>query len=191
MKYERDLYLIQQIFATIFTLSNKLQVTGDEAMNPLTTRQLMAMIAILHLPDEKSNHSNIAKMLGTTRQSIKQLITSLEKKGYLSCEPSSYDKRASSIKITDSGKLIVLDSTEKSTILLTKMFSKFTVEELEEFFRLLRKLYCFDKEERLNFEENVDFGVGDVLTDSQQKALELFEISRHNIAKEGIKDDTK
>lgn len=184
MKYEGDLYLIQQIFATVFTLSNKLQVKGDQSLNSLTSRQLMAMIAILHLPNGKSTHSNIAKMLGTTRQSVKQLISLLEDKGYVVSAPSAQDKRASDIQITDSGRAALLISAEQSIGLFTKMFSKFTTKELENLWMLLRKLYYYDGSEQLNFEENVEYGTNEGFTESQLQTIEKFEASRAKIEKE-------
>lgn len=55
----------------------------------------MAMVAIIHLPENETTLNNIAKKLGTTKQSVKQLITNLENKGYVLTVPSQYDKRCS------------------------------------------------------------------------------------------------
>lgn len=191
MKYEKDLYLIQQIFATIFTLSNKLQVKGDEFLGSLTTRQLMAMMAILHLPKGNATHSNIAKMLGTTRQSVKQLMLILENKGYIVTSLSIQDRRASDIQITESGRSAILASAEQSIVLFTDMFSKFTTQDLESLWILLKKLHDYDGCEQLNFEENVEYGSDEELTESQQETIKNFENSRAKIEKEGKSNEQK
>ncbi|WMJ86940.1 MarR family winged helix-turn-helix transcriptional regulator [Anaerocolumna sp. MB42-C2] len=185
MKYEKDLYLIQQIFATIFTLSNKIQVKGDQSLNSLTTRQMMLMTAILHLPNGKATHSNLAKMLGSTRQSVKQLISILENKGYIVSVPSALDKRATEIQITDTGKTAVMISAEQSIHLFTEMFSKFTTRELELLWLLLKKLYYYDGNEPLNFEENINYGDSEDFTESQLQTLEKFDARRAKIEMEG------
>lgn len=67
---------------------NKVQIKGDEQLEVLTSRQHMALIAIAHLPFEDTTLMNIAKKLGTTKQTANKLITSLVKKGYVRTLPS-------------------------------------------------------------------------------------------------------
>lgn len=43
----------------------------------------MTMVAIAHLPEGKATFNNIARKLGTTKQNVKQIITAMEKKGYI------------------------------------------------------------------------------------------------------------
>jgi len=100
----RNIFLIQQIYATLFSLSNKVQMEGDKYFDKLTSRQFMAMIAIIHLPEDETTLNNIAKKLGNTKQSVKQLITIIENKGYVMTVPSKQDKRAVNVQITESEK---------------------------------------------------------------------------------------
>lgn len=74
---------MQQTYATLFSLANKVQVKGDQSLELLTSRQHMAMVAIAHLPEDETTLNNIARKLGTTKQSVKQLITIMEKRGML------------------------------------------------------------------------------------------------------------
>ena len=103
MKYANDLFLMNQAYATLFSVTNKLQVKGDQFMQDLTSRQYMAMLAAAHLKEGETTLNNIAKKLGTTKQSVKHLITAIEKKGYVVTVPSEQDKRAVNVKITDIG----------------------------------------------------------------------------------------
>ena len=109
MNIYRELFLMQQTYATLFSLANKLQVEGDKYFQSLTGRQFMAMVAIIHLPEEETTLNNIAAKLGTTKQSVKQLIEIIEKKGYVITLPSPKDKRAVNVKITESGKQVILE----------------------------------------------------------------------------------
>ena len=73
-------FLMEQVYATLFSLSNKLQVLGDRYLGKLTSRQLMAMMAIVHLPEGGATLNGIAGKLGTTKQNVRQLVNSIEKK---------------------------------------------------------------------------------------------------------------
>ncbi|QEY91595.1 Transcriptional regulator, MarR family [Bacillus amyloliquefaciens] len=104
---------------------------------------------------------NIAKKLGTTKQTANKLISSLAKKGYVHTVPSKLDKRAINIEITPEGKKALISCSEKSTYFLADMFHDFTTDEIETFWRLLQKLYRFDGEEQDGFEEKAHLKVED------------------------------
>jgi DNA-binding MarR family transcriptional regulator len=175
----KDLFLIQQIYATIFSLTNKLQIKGDEYFEHLTSRQLMALIAVIHLPENKTTLNNIARKLGTTKQSVKQLINILENKGYVITVPSQQDKRAVNVKITDSGRDAMKECAEKSITFFGNISKGFTIEEMEILWTLLKKLYRFDGEEQDGFEEEVEFDLGEGTKEMQEKALKEFERIRN------------
>ena len=151
----REIFLIEQAYATLFSLTNKIQVQGDRYLNGLTSRQLMTMLAITHLPEDHKTLNNIARKLGTTKQSVKQLITIMEKKGYVAAVPSRRDKRAVNIQITESGRRIMIECGESGVKFLADLFHEFTLEEMELLWSLLKKLYRFDGEEQSGFEEEV------------------------------------
>ncbi|PGZ99803.1 MarR family transcriptional regulator [Bacillus pseudomycoides] len=176
----KELHFMQQSYATLFSVVNKVQTRGDEYMEILTARQHMALIAIAHLPIESTTLINIAKKLGTTKQTANKLITGLVKKGYVKTVPSKIDKRSINIEITPEGKKALITCSEKSTYFLADMFHDFTTDEIETFWRLLQKLYRFDGEEQDGFEENANFEVDEqaqLNPDSYQEKI-LAEFSK-------------
>ncbi|WP_026885654.1 MarR family winged helix-turn-helix transcriptional regulator [Clostridium beijerinckii] len=175
----KALFLIQQIYATLFSLTNKIQIKGDEYCEPLTSRQLMAMVAIIHLPENETTLNNIAKKLGTTKQSVKQLITNLENKGYVLTVPSQYDKRAVNVKITEAGTDAMMIGAEKSMEFFGMLSKGFSIEEMEILWTLLKKLYRFDGEEQDGFEEEAEFDMGDDALEIQKRALNEFDRARN------------
>jgi DNA-binding MarR family transcriptional regulator len=152
----REIFLMQQTYATLFSLTNKLQVHGDKYLESLTSRQFMVMIAITHLPEDEATLNNIARKLGTTKQSVKQIITIIEKRGYIVTIPSQKDKRAVNVKITELGNRVMLECGERGMNFFADIFKDFTLEEMETLWNLLKKLYRFDGEEQDGFEENID-----------------------------------
>jgi DNA-binding MarR family transcriptional regulator len=157
MDNPRTIFLMQQTYATLFSLANKVQVKGDQYQNKLTSRQLMAMIAIIHLPEGETTLNNIARKLGTTKQSVKQLITLMENHGYLVTVPSQQDKRAVNIQITQTGNQVLVEGFELGMEFFADLFQDFTLEEMETLWSLLKKLYRFDGEEQDGFEEEIAY----------------------------------
>lgn len=153
MKTPRKLFLMQQTYATLFSLTNKLQVQGDQYLERLTARQLMALLAITHLEEGERTLNHIARKLGTTKQSVKQLITLMEKKGYVVTDAHPRDKRAVNLRLTNSGRQVLLTEGERGMKFFADLFKEFTLEEMEDLWSLLKKLYRFDGEEQSGFEE--------------------------------------
>ena len=173
-----ELFLMQQTYATLFSLANKIQVKGDKFLELLTSRQYMAMVAIAHLPEDETTLNNIARKLGTTKQSAKQLITIIENKGYVNVVPSRKDKRAINVKITKTGKKVLLVVSEKGIFLLEELFKKLSTEELETMWDLLKKLYSFDGEEHDGFEEEGNIKMDEDNNELQLRVMKEFERRR-------------
>lgn len=178
MDIYRELFLMQQTYATLFSLANKIQVKGDKFLEPLTSRQYMAMVAIAHLPEDETTLNNIARKLGITKQSAKQLITIIENKGYISVVPSKKDKRANNVKFTKKGEEVLLIVSEKGIFFLEKLFKKFSTEELETMWDLLKKLYSFDGEEQDGFEEEGNIKIDEDNNELQLRIMKEFERRR-------------
>ncbi|MDG0874889.1 MarR family transcriptional regulator [Paenibacillus thiaminolyticus] len=178
MDKHKELYVIQQIYGTLFALANKLQTKGDAYLSGITSRQFMVMLAILHLPEGEAAIINIANKLGTTKQSARQMISSLEQKGYIVAKPSQSDRRAVNISITDAGKEIMLKSGESSVSFFADLCQHFTLAEMEQLWTLLKKLYRFDGEDQDGFEENVSLAMGREEEEMTKRALEQFSRQR-------------
>ncbi len=161
MEYTQVTFLMQQTYATLFSLANKLQVKGDQFLKHFTSRQLMAMIAIGHLPEGEASLNNIARMLGSTKQTVKQLIMLIEANGYVVTEPSQRDKRAVNVVITEAGKEALLEDGLLGMSFFNELFHEFSVEEIEILWNLLKKLYHFDGEDQAGFESDMSINQPD------------------------------
>lgn len=180
--FSKELYELdhmQQIYATLFSLSNKVQIIGDSYFEKLTSRQFMTMLAVLHLPENKATINNISKKLGTSKQNTKQLVNSIEKKGYVRVSPNATDKRALNVSITESG-LIVMDECGKIGVqFMADLFHAFSAEELVLLKGLLLKLYMFDGQPIDGFEEDIS-GKAPVPSEEQFMILQEFSKRRNN-----------
>ncbi len=157
MKYSHKMFLWQQTYATLFSVSNKLQTCGDKALERLTSRQLMALISIAHLPKGEVSLNRIARKMGTTKQNVKQLVNAMEKKEYVSVTASKTDNRARNVEITPKGQEAFAESFDRGMTFFAELFHDFSEEELEVFWGMLKKLFRFDGEMQDGFEESADF----------------------------------
>lgn len=175
-KVLKDLFLMQQAYSTLFSVYNKLQTESDKHFVALSSRQYMTMLAILHLSENETSINNIAKKMGTTKQNTKQLITVLEKKGYINIKPSDADKRATNISITPAGINEMLKSGEIGIMFLADVFSEFTSDELQTLWDLLKKLYRFNGKEQDGFEDDPGENntMDEAAQEAQAKALQAF-----------------
>lgn len=142
----KELYLMQQIFVTFFSIANDLQAKGDQYLEDLTIKQFLAMLAIAHLPEDETSLNNIAKKLDTTKQSARQLISNLEKKKYIETIPSPKDSRALNVRFTDEGGKMLLKSSEKSIDFLKDVFKGLSIEDLESLWAILKSILNYNSE---------------------------------------------
>jgi DNA-binding MarR family transcriptional regulator len=160
MDYDKEfnlLYLMEQVYSCLISVSNKLQATGNKYCEPLTSRQYMTALAILHLPEDETTINNIAGKLGATKQNMTQLVNSLCKKGFAEIIPSPKDKRAVNVHLTESGLKTLTDCGVSVSIdFMADTFKAFDEEELKTLWKLLKKLYRFDGVELDGLEENVN-----------------------------------
>lgn len=169
-----ELFLMQQAIGTLFSVTNKLQAVGDQYLKDMTVRQVMLMVAIIHLPEDQTTLNNIARKLGTTKQSVKHLVEVMEKKGYVTMVPSEKDKRAVNIQITQKGREVFLGCSKSSLEYFLDVFHEFSAKELQFLWDLLKKLYRFDGKKQDGFEENVNYGSENGFSNSQLQEIQKF-----------------
>lgn len=179
----KELFLMNQTYATLFTLTNKIQIEGDKYFDILTSRQYMTILSILHLPEEETTLNNIARKMGTSKQNINRIVANLEKNGYVEVVPSPNDKRAINVKVTDLGKQVMIKCSRVAINFMADVFHEFTQNELETLWSLLKKMYRFNGEKQDGFEEDANFVEDEEIDKIKSKALKEFAIKRNRVNK--------
>ena len=182
MELAKELFYAQQTLVTLFSVTNKLQMQGDKHLQDITIRQMLAIPALVHAPDGKATINHLARSMGTTKQSAKQIVDAMERKGYLSVVPSEQDKRAVNITVTPDGQAAFGVCSERTDEFLATIFCNFSAEELEILCTLLQKLYRFDGAAQESFDGHVryDASVSDDILRHHQTFAKLRETTKES-----------
>jgi DNA-binding MarR family transcriptional regulator len=131
------------IFGSIFLISNKLQVIGDQYMgvDGMTTKQWFLTAMISQFVDKPPTLSEVADMMGSSRQNVKQLALKLEEKGFLKIEKDEQDARALRLKLTDKSKEFWDRREEKDNEYISNLFEDFDQEEIDVISNGIKKLF--------------------------------------------------
>ncbi|HIX99412.1 MarR family transcriptional regulator [Faecalicatena contorta] len=128
------------IFSTIFIAGNRLQTSFDRADGQVTMKQFM-LLTMLRQSGEDMTFTQLGELLGCSRQNIKKLAASLEKKGLVTISRNPRDGRACVISPTEKLAAYFRQAAQIHTEKLRDLFSVYSDGEMEQLFRLLMKLY--------------------------------------------------
>ncbi len=110
------------------------------------------VLSILKMKPEISQ-KELLYLLDTSKQSLAELLSKLEKRGYILREPSEEDRRVMIVKLTEEGKNVEINS-DKESVKKIAYLDIFEDSELEVLNKFLEKIIVeFEKE----FEDSDDF----------------------------------
>ncbi|XFA99040.1 MarR family winged helix-turn-helix transcriptional regulator [Candidatus Izemoplasma sp. B36] len=122
----------KELLRYIFMLSNKLQTFLDNQLNDdqLTTKQFMLLISLSTFSNPPT-FSEVAKLMGTSRQNVKQLALKLEKNGWVTIEKDMNDLRNRNIIATMKSAKYFIDRTDVDKKNMNTLFDTFNDEKLK------------------------------------------------------------
>lgn len=89
------------IFGGLFALANRLQVIGDKWDKNITIKQWLLIAMISKHTDGNPSISEIAALIGYTRQNVKKMALILEKQGFVELKKDPKDARVLRVSITE------------------------------------------------------------------------------------------
>lgn len=131
------------IFGSIFLLANKLQVIGDQYLGKdnITTKQWFLTVMISQFSDTPPSLSEVAELMESSRQNVKQLALKLEEKGLLVIEKDDKDARALRLKLTEESKSFWEKRIKQDDKFIEELFIRLTEEEVNAMISGLNKLF--------------------------------------------------
>ena len=133
MNYENvDFSGIESSFFLLGLLSafnNRFQAVADKTMEEISWKQFFAIICI-NLCKEKPTINELAEIMGSSHQNVKQILLKLEKKGFVNIVTDEKDKRKQRVELTEYCKDFCRKNDEINSHVMQKMFSGISEEQL-------------------------------------------------------------
>lgn len=128
------------LFGLFFAFGNKLQATGDSFYEEITCKQFFLLVCLGLFQDENPTLGQLAALMGSSHQNVKQLAGRLEKAGYVRFIPDGEDKRKTRVMPAPRIQEFAERYQKKEEVFLEGLFSGLEEQEIEETYQVLLHL---------------------------------------------------
>ena len=144
------------LFGMFFAFHNRLQTAGDAFYEEITIKQFFLMACMSLFPDSPPTANELAKIMGCSRQNVKEILTSLEKKGFVTLTVSENDKRKRIVTLTEKAMITAAKYRDSENEFLRRLYYGVSDEEVRNTYIFLSKLEDNLKaiNEELKYENN-------------------------------------
>lgn len=117
------------LIGLLSAFNNRFQAFADKMIEEISWKQFFAIICI-NLCKESPTINDLADIMGSSHQNVKQILLKLEKKGFIAMITDSLDKRKQRIILTEYCKTYCQNGDNSSNEVMNKMFNGLSQEEL-------------------------------------------------------------
>lgn len=130
----------EAMFGFFFAFSNRLQAVADNIYEGVTCKQFFLMACMSLFQEEPPTANDLARVMGCTRQNVKEILTSLEKKGLVLLVPHKTDKRKRIVMLTEKAQQMSEVHKERDEAFLKALYEDVSEEEIRGTYLFLAKL---------------------------------------------------
>lgn len=128
----------QAIFSSIFVEQNRIQTACEKIQTDMSMKQWLLLASMESCPEPK-NLTSVGKIMGCSRQNVKQLAKALEKKGYLTLNEGPHN--TVTLRETDKVPGYAEATRPKRQEMLKLLFQDFSEEEIQQLYTMVLRLY--------------------------------------------------
>ena len=118
------------LLGLLSAFDNRFQAIADSTMQEISWKQFFAIICI-NMCKEKPTIKELAEIMGSSHQNVKQILLKLEKKGFVCIVADENDKRKQRIELTDYCRVFCAKNDEMTMNIMKKMFDGVSEEQLQ------------------------------------------------------------
>ena len=118
------------LLGLLSSFDNRFQAIADSTMQEIIWKQFFAIICI-NMCKESPTIRELAQILGSSHQNVKQILLKLEKKGFVCIVADENDKRKQRIELTDYCRAFCAKNDEMTMNIMKKMFDGVSEEQLQ------------------------------------------------------------
>lgn len=129
------------LFGAICRVNNQYQAIGDKYYNGISLKQeYLLSLMEYQFSNQPPTLNELAEIMGSSHQNVKQIVLKLVEKGYLTIEQDQQDKRKRRISFTKK----YLDNREKFVkrrdVFIRRIFNNVSGEEIESSLEVMGKI---------------------------------------------------
>ena len=117
------------LLGLLSAFDNRYQAAADNFMKEITWKQFFAIICI-KLCKEPPTLNDLADVMGSSHQNVKQILLKLERKGFVSMTPDRNDRRKQRIVLTDMCREFCEKNDAPSQAIIGRIFEGIDEEQL-------------------------------------------------------------
>ena len=118
------------LLGLLSAFENRFQTVADSTMKEISWKQFFAVICI-NMCNEDPTVKELAEIMGSSHQNVKQILLKLEKKGFVSILADGKDKRKQRIRLTDYCRRFCSENEDKTAAVMKKMFMDISGEQIQ------------------------------------------------------------
>ena len=117
------------LLGLLSAFNNRFQAMADRTMEVISWKQFFAIICI-NLCREKPTIKELAEIMGSSHQNVKQILLKLENKGFVRVTADENDKRKQRVEVTEYCMEFCQKNDDMSSQVMTQMFQGISEEQL-------------------------------------------------------------
>lgn len=118
------------LLGLLSAFENRFQAVADGTMKEISWKQFFAIICV-NLCKDSPTVKELAEIMGSSHQNVKQILLKLEKKGFVSIIVDEKDKRKQRIYLTNYCSQFCSENDEITANIMKKMFAGVSEEQLQ------------------------------------------------------------
>ena len=118
------------LIGLLSAFENRFQAVADSMMKEISWKQFFAIICI-NMCRGKPTVNELAEIMGSSHQNVKQILLKLEKKEFVSITVDESDKRKQRIELTEYCKEFCTNNDDMAMNIMRKMFEGVSNEQLQ------------------------------------------------------------
>ena len=130
------------LLGLLSAFDNRYQAAADAFFKEITWKQFFAIICI-NLCKEAPTINELADVMGSSHQNVKQILLRLEKKGFVSTVADDRDKRKQRIVVTDAARAFLQkndNNGEQSRYMIGRIFDGISEKNLKTTIQTIMKM---------------------------------------------------
>lgn len=118
------------LLGLLSAFDNRFQAFADKTLGEISWKQFFAIICI-NLCNEQPTIKELAEIMGSSHQNVKQILLKLEKKGFVDIAVDPKDRRKQRVFLTEKCKAFCEGNNQQSTEIMRAMFEGLSAEQIQ------------------------------------------------------------